>query len=141
MTYTIISKILPPPNDVKGLTAVEGIRSKESNVENDSQPGNDDKSLNPSAAGGADEEVVPFKIVGFYEESIEMAFDNLQRIIHGERIKDVIEGLKVSSRTLPKPANLKEKTNKPRPPPRKYSESSFPLDAPSSSIVLPPRRK
>jgi hypothetical protein len=140
MTYTIISKILPPPNDVKGLTAVEGIRSKENYVENDTQLGNDDTSLNPSAAGEEDE-VVPFKIVGFYEENIEMAFDNLQRIIHGERIKDVIEGLKVSSRTLPKPANLKEKTNKPRPPPRKYSESSFPLDTPSDSIVLPPRRK
>jgi hypothetical protein len=59
------------------------------------------------------DEFVPFKICGHSEENINMAFDHLQKIIHGERIKDVLEVLKLSSRRLPKPPNFKEKS-KPR---------------------------
>ena len=52
----------------------------------------------------SDAEFVPFKIVGYDHENIDMAFDHLQRIIGGERIKSVIEALKVSSKMLTRAA-------------------------------------
>jgi hypothetical protein len=55
------------------------------------------------------DDFVPFKICGHSEENINMAFDHLQKIIHGERIKDVLEVLKLSARDLSKPTNFREK--------------------------------
>lgn len=108
MTYTIISKIFPskPEDTLK---------------KNDAEPNGE---ITPTPEEG---EFVPFKIVGYDEENIDMAFEHLQKIINGERIKDVIEMLKVSTRSLPKPPNFKDnKGSKPaQKPVRKQNESNF----------------
>jgi chemotaxis signal transduction protein len=44
-----------------------------------------------------EQEFVIFKIKGYGEENVHMAFEHLDRIVKGDRIKDVMENLKVVS--------------------------------------------
>lgn len=104
MTSTIISKILPS-SDRKPVT------DEDNNNGNHDQTQEELQNKLPSEVN--EPEFVPFKIVGYNEANIEMAYDHLQKIIQGERIKDVIEMLKIS--TAPRASFLKDKTQyKPR---------------------------
>ncbi len=47
-------------------------------------------------------EFVPFRILGFTSENVEAAFSHLDRIVGGERIKDVMESLKIVAKSLPR---------------------------------------
>lgn len=130
MTYTIISKILPTAD----------ISNKEEKDEIDAQLNEDDMSVDSAlkisdqnetnhvvsessneiqkvseAKDTPESEFVPFKIVGYQEENINMAYDHLERIINGERIKNVLDALKLVARKLPKPISTKEKTTKYKP--------------------------
>lgn len=56
--------------------------------------------------GGADKrkdgDFVVFRIIGFTAENVDVAFNHLDRIVKGERIKDVMESLKTTAKTLPR---------------------------------------
>ncbi len=120
MTFTIISKILPPAEILGKETAVveeerdEKIHFASSGIENSTTDTNEEIHLdeNEKQIGYVEEEFVPFKIVGYNEENINMAYEHLERIIKGERIKNVLEALKLAARKLPRPAAGKDKLTK-----------------------------
>lgn len=120
MTFTIISKILPPAEILEKETAVveeerdEKIHFASSGIENSTTDTNEEIHLdeNEKQIGYVEEEFVPFKIVGYNEENINMAYEHLERIIKGERIKNVLEALKLAARKLPRPAAGKDKLTK-----------------------------
>lgn len=115
MTGTIISKILPvegpsenDDNSIEptGLVELEQVKAN--------SPNNDVKKNSIlQKSESLDAEFVPFRILGYNRDNIDMAHDHLQRIISGERIKEVIEALKISSKNLSRPAKT-ERQRKPR---------------------------
>jgi hypothetical protein len=73
-------------------------------------------------------EFVIFRVIGFTTENVDAAFNHLDRIIKGERIREVMESLKSVAKTLPRrdiggSKSLKELNYKDRE--RKSSHSSF----------------
>eukprot|EP01040_Poterioochromonas_malhamensis_P001151 gene1151-1222_t len=120
MTFTIISKILPTAEILgKETAAVEEERDEKINlassgIENVTTDTNEEIHLDEKEkeTGYVEEEFVPFKIVGYNDENINMAYEHLERIIKGERIKNVLEALKLAARKLPRPVAGKDKSTK-----------------------------
>jgi hypothetical protein len=122
MTYTIISKIYPNGGPASS--------SDKKNTDSDGEDEDVNKtSANNKGAEIEEGEFVPFKICGHNEVSINMAHDHLQRIIKGERIKEVIESLKIACKDLPKPPVIKDKPGPSAPPGKGPKPTKRPPDA------------
>lgn len=84
-----------------------------------------------------EQEFVIFRIIGHAEENVNMAYDHLERIVKGDRIKDVMENLKAVSRHFVKRESPSKKdrertdkvvTGSATKPPRKTPAERKPID-------------
>eukprot|EP01034_Spumella_vulgaris_P029732 gene29732-36826_t len=111
MTHTIISKIINPdtiPQEGQGhddrgrrrRAVSDDENSDDSSAEDSAEPRHNTR--RGKVAYVNDENIfVTFKVLGWTEDAVDLVIGHLQRIIDGDRIKEVVDDLKFAARALP----------------------------------------